>query len=97
MRAPCLQAIRQLRPELAAFTELFHSRPSFYWYRDSRGHLWNVSTEEGVEQGDGFAPALFAYGLKEVLAAAQRKLDDFCNEHALPKFGSSLTWMTLSL
>ena len=67
-RACCL-------PELATFAEVFYARRSMYVYRDAYGELHEISADDGVEQGDSLAPALFAYGLRGALAEAQKRID----------------------
>ena len=72
-RSACLGGLRACRTELVAFAELFYRRPSEYRYRDSAGDLHMIHANEGVEQGDPFAPALFAYGVRGALRAAQKR------------------------
>ena len=79
MRVRCLEAVRRLRPELAPFVELWYNRASAYVYRDADGALHGIPANEGVEQGDPLAPVLFAYGMRDALAAAQAACDEVTN------------------
>ena len=49
------------------------ARSSTYCYRDATGATHLIHANEGVEQGDAFAPALFSYGLRHALARAQER------------------------
>ena len=66
----CLQGCR---PELSAFARVFYARASQYFYRGGAPGLHRISANEGVEQGDAFAPALFAYGVRWALQRAQQR------------------------
>ena len=68
------------RPELGAFAALFYCRQSVYRFRGADGVLHRLLADEGVEQGDSLAPALFAYGLRPALARAQDELDARCRD-----------------
>ena len=54
-------------------------------YRGADGTVRSLTAEEGVEQGDAFAPALFAYGLRPALVRTQAELDQFCSDSNLPR------------
>ena len=60
---------------MARFVELVYCRRSEYAYRDAAGDVHHGPADEGVEQGDAFAPALFSHGVREALRRAQARMD----------------------
>ncbi len=84
LRGTCLQSLFARRPELAAFASLFYKRRSMFRFRGADGSVHSLPADEGVEQGDSFAPALFAYGLHPALAHAQLILDEQCVTQGIP-------------
>ena len=85
LRGACLRSLRRLRPELAAFADLFYRRHSSYTFRGADGAVRVLTATEGVEQGDALAPALFAYGLRPALVRAQVEIDALCLEAGVPR------------
>ena len=79
-RGTCLRSLAECRPELAAFAHLFYHRSSHYVFRGADGSRHTITADEGVEQGDAFAPALFVYGLRPAIVRAQHILDDYCKQ-----------------
>ena len=69
---------------MAAFAALFYKRRSKFRYRGPDGSNWDLFADEGVEQGDSLAPALFAYGLRPALLRAQAVLDEQCHALGIP-------------
>ena len=48
------------------------------------GSLHRLTADKGVEQGDAFAPALFAYGVRPALLRSQAHMDEICALRGLP-------------
>ena len=67
--------LKQVAPQVLPFVRSLYARVSTYLWWDDSGRCHEIAQAEGVEQGDSLAPALFALGQHDVLAAAARQLE----------------------
>ena len=74
-RAAMLGKFKQVAPQILPFVGSLYARVSTYLWWDDAGHCHEIQQAEGVEQGDSLAPALFALGQRDALAAAARQLE----------------------
>ena len=74
-RAAMLGKLKQVAPQILPFVRSLYARVSTYLCWDDAGHCHEIQQAEGDEQGDSFAPALFALGQHDALAAAARQLE----------------------
>ena len=79
-----MRSLLECRPELACFADIFFARASQCFYCVGPGGLHRIDANEGVEQGDAFAPALFAYGVRRALHRAQSRADEYAGQLGLP-------------
>ena len=73
-RAAVLSKLQQVAPSVLPFARMLYARESTLLWWDDAGSVHHVRQAEGVEQGDPLAPALFAFGQHDSLAAHHARL-----------------------
>lgn len=73
-RAAFLTKTQEVAPSLLPYVRAFYGHRSTYYWWDDAGTRHAIHQGEGCEQGDALAPALFALGQHDALAAADRCL-----------------------